>query len=92
MGTVTRGPLKEDPISYTAQARLTRGGRVFFSQAPAFERGKAARVWLERKGNELRKPGALKAARAVKAAVTVAGLIDVFLASSRKAVGTDCGP
>lgn len=62
--------------SYTAQVRFKKGGKTIYSEAQTFERERVAKLWLERRRDELSQPGALE--RALQPQGTLAEAIRAY--------------
>lgn len=85
MGTIVARPRKDGSLSYTAQIKIKRGGRVVFSQAQTFDKESTARKWMDRKEKDLSAPDALDAAK--RPTGTLADAIDKYVKESRKEIG-----
>ena len=59
MGTITPRTRKDKSTGYTAQIRLSNGGRVVYTESKTFDRRPAAEAWMKRREAELALPGAL---------------------------------
>ena len=85
MATITARRRNDGTVSYTAQIRIKRGGRLVFSQAQTFERETAAKAWVKKKEAELAKPGWVEKTRV--RGNTLGNAIDRYLQDTRKAIG-----
>jgi len=47
MATITARPREDGSISYTAQIKIKRAGRVVFSMARTFDHESAAKAWVK---------------------------------------------
>lgn len=72
MATITERKKMDGTISYTAQIRLKRGGKIVYQQSETFNRRALARAWADRREAELQRPGALEQ---IAPQITIAELI-----------------
>ena len=72
MATITERKKQDGSISYTAQIRIKRGGKVVYQQSKTFTRRALARAWADRRESELQRPGALEQ---IAPQITIAELI-----------------
>lgn len=79
MGTITARPRKDGGIAYTAQIRITRGGKRH-TEAQTFDKRAAAKGWLTRREAELQQPGALDPVQ--QPGATLADAIDQYVRES----------
>jgi integrase len=57
MGTIVKRKRSDGTIAYRAQIILKKGGKVIWSESETFDRHQAAKAWVGRREDELRKPG-----------------------------------
>jgi integrase len=70
MGTISARKKANGLVSYTAQIRIKRGGKVVYSEAETFNKKQNATLWLRNRETDLDKPGALDHAIASKKSQT----------------------
>lgn len=85
MGTVIPRKRKDGTTGYSAQIVIKAEGRIAHRETKTFDRRQAAAAWLEKREKELKRPGALDAAKAGNP--TLADAIDRYIAESRKEIG-----
>lgn len=78
MGTISARKKANGAVSYTAQIRIKRAGKVIFTQAETFNKKQNAALWLRNREAELDKPGALDKAIASKGSQGGATLDDAI--------------
>lgn len=59
MGTIVARKRADGTMGYRAQIVIKREGKVVYREGQTFDRKQAATAWVERRGTELRQPGAL---------------------------------
>jgi integrase len=59
MGTIVARKRADGTMGYRAQIVIKREGKVVYREGQTFDRKQAATAWVERRGTELREPGAL---------------------------------
>lgn len=85
MGTITARKKADGSLSYTAQIRIRRDGKLVHSEAQTFERKPAATAWLRKREKELEAPDALERARGSE--VTLGRIIGQYVEESKRAIG-----
>lgn len=85
MATFSKYKKKSGAISYTAQIRIKRGGKVVHSESFTAPKLSIAKAWAKKREAELAEPGAIEA---LSFAVTVGEVLRWYLAFSEKAGGT----
>lgn len=66
MATITKRLGKDGAVSYRAQVRIKKDGRIVYSEARTFPREKLAKDWAARLELELKQPGAIEDRRKPK--------------------------
>lgn len=61
MGTITARKRSDNTVGYTAQIRLKRNGKVFYTESLTFDRRQTATAWLKKRETALAVPGVLDA-------------------------------
>jgi len=81
MGTITARELANGKTAYRAEVVIKEGGRVVYRRSRSFERRSTAQAWMDRHEREMRKPGAIEAARleAVPQTATLAEVITDYV-------------
>lgn len=87
MGSVQARPRKDGSITYTAQVRIKRGGRVLITKAASFESEAEARKWITRTEAALARPGAVETAAERKRWMTVGDAIQRYVREHRGRIG-----
>jgi integrase len=85
MGTVIPRKLGDGSTRYQAQLLIKRAGKIVHREGRTFERKQAAAAWLEKRENELAKPGALD--RLKEQDPPLAAVIDRYVDESIKEIG-----
>jgi len=85
MGTVIPRKLGDGSTRYQAQLLIKRAGKIVHREGRTFERKQAAVAWLEKRENELAKPGALE--RLKEQDPPLATVIDRYVDESIKEIG-----
>jgi len=85
MGSITPRKRKNGSTAYLAQLVIKRDGHTVLRQNKTFDRRQAAAAWLEKRENELSKPGALE--RAAGGDPILAKVIDRYIEESEKELG-----
>jgi integrase len=84
MGTIVTRKRKDGSTGYLAQIILKRDGKVVHQESQTFDRRQAANAWMERREEELRKPGAHGRKPANP---KLADVIDRYVGESEKQIG-----
>lgn len=85
MGTISERKSANRKPRLTAQIRIKKGGKIVHSEAETWETRAKAETWLKKREKELAHPGAIE--RAKVPSVTLAHVIDTYLAETIKAIG-----
>lgn len=83
MATIRARKKVDGSVSYTAQIRIKKQGRVVYQEAQTFARKQIAQAWVRRREAELYQPGAIE--RANRKGITVKDMIDRYLVEMEKA-------
>lgn len=86
MGTIIERKRKDGSVAYRAQIVIYRDKAVVHREQQTFERRPAAVAWIAKREKILAQPGALQAVK-VATGVTLAEVIDRYVAESRKQMG-----
>jgi integrase len=85
MGTVIPRKLGDGSTRYQAQLLIKSAGKIVHREGRTFDRKQAAAAWLEKRENELAKPGALE--RLKEQDPPLATVIDRYVDESIKEIG-----
>jgi integrase len=85
MGTIIQRKRKSGSTGYHAQLFIKRRGAIVHRESRTFDRKQAAAAWLEKRENELAKPGAIEKEKT--ADPTLASVIDRYTKESIKDIG-----
>lgn len=86
MGTITaRKSADGKKTRYTAQIRIKRDGKVVHTEASTWSDKKKAQAWIDKREEELKAPGGIERAKVPQ--VTLADVIDTYVAETVKAIG-----
>jgi integrase len=85
MGTIIARKRKDGTTAHLAQLLIKRGGAIMHREARTFDRKQAAAAWLEKRENELTKPGGLERLRAPDPPLAI--VIDRYTDESIKKIG-----
>src|SRR5216683_2451570 len=85
MGTIVTRKRKDGTTAHLAQLLIKRGGAIVHREARTFDRKQAAAAWLEKRENELIKPGGLERLRAPDPLLAI--VIDRYTDESIKKIG-----
>lgn len=90
MGTISARKRANGSVSYTAQIRIKRGGKVVYTEAETFGKKQNATLWLRNREAELDVPGALDraiATRGIRGGATLEEAIDRYVKEMSKKIG-----
>jgi integrase len=85
MGTVAPRKRSDGSLAYQAQLLIKRTGKIVHRENRTFDRRQAASAWLEKRENELAKPGALERLEAPDPTLSI--VIDRYTDESIKTIG-----
>jgi integrase len=85
MGTVAPRKRSDGSLAYQAQLLIKRAGKIVHRENRTFDRRQAASAWLEKRENELAKPGALERLEAPDPTLSI--VIDRYTDESIKKIG-----
>jgi integrase len=85
MGTVIQRRRADGTLTYSAQISLMKNGAIIHREARTFRDRNVAKRWVDKREQELAKPGGLDAAKIGKE--TLGDAIERYIASTRKGLG-----
>lgn len=90
MGSITKRKRKDGSVAWVAQIAIRRDGKTVLRDHRAFERRSIAAAWIEKREEDLAKPGALDAVSEdgqERKDVTLGDAIDKYVEDSAKSMG-----
>ena len=87
MGHIAPRKRSDGTTSYTAQVVIKKGNKVTHREARTFDRRQAARAWMDRREEDLSKPGAIERERQRESDPKLGDVIDRYIAESKREIG-----